>query len=336
MGKSEFSSRQAGRTGKASEKTLNENTKTRGVPVKDGNTPAGVKSPGQNRPLAQQKPVLTNQESRPLPSNLPQASSLTQDNSQAKASPGGQNVLAGELFKETAAALGFPKDQLSVALLAFARFLSLSPSLLGTLRREFLTSSKSSKAGLEASALAVTSAQDKGVTLSPEAVERYDAYFDAPGTGGDGGNKPDQEEVPEPEELQAIAEDEAKKDGFLDLMNSIPGKNGQYWAVFPFSITVRGTELKVFIRILKREHVSENVIADISGPKTQWRCFLKENAGKIRADLRVYPELSARALTRLRKEAERYLGGNSVFEEILVGNREELCDERLPSINKEV
>jgi hypothetical protein len=66
--------------------------------------------------------------------------------------------------------------------------------------------------------------------------------------------------------------------------------------------------------------------------------------------MRVYPECSPRVLGHIRKEAERRLGKRSGitddlggFDEIVVSNWEEraswvddLCDERLPSINKEV
>ena len=290
---------------------------------------------------------------------------------------------------ETAAAMGFPRDSISVALLAFARFFSLPPGLLGNLRRELLNSLKTSlenssagsgqgkavpsgreKASLEASALAVTTALDKGVSLDTEAHIHYTRFLVPPetsknqkddndhssGTAGGRQKKDDDdtEEMPEAEKIKAIAEAESQKDSLLDFLNSLPGKNGQYWAVFPFGIKVNGTELKVFIRILKREDLFQGegsfVIADISGPRRQWRCFLKEKDGQVLADLRVYPDLSKRTLALLKKEAERFLReasdsapGFGGFGEILVKNRdesmswmEELCAESLPSINKEV
>ena len=304
--------------------------------------------------------------------------------------PGGQTVFAREIFKQTAAALGFPKDSLSIALLAFARFFSLSPdsSLLGMLRRETIASLKTSspagakeKAVLEAEALAAVIAKDKGVILSPDALERYARFLmppqaDAPPCGesefaetGEGqDNKeerekdetPDRdkrssrEEVPAAEELQAIAGEQAKQDSLFDFLNSLPGKNGHYWMVFPFKIKVRGTELTVYLRILKKESVSSgedgHLMADISAPKRQWRCFLKKTAGKLRADIRVYPECRPRELNHLLKEAKRCFGKGSGltgdsggFDEISVKNGEELpswaedlCGELLPSIDKEV
>ena len=273
---------------------------------------------------------------------------------------------ARELFKQTAATLGLPKDNLSLALLVFMRYFSLplEGTLITRLRREILASGKASSpetskesSALEAEALAAVIAEDKGVRLSPEALQRYAAYLVPPVFTGHGGreeNPHNREELPTPDELLAIAEgEEGQEDGFLDLLNSIPGKNGQFWMVFPFTITIKGTELRVFVRILKREYIfpgeGDQLIADISGPKRQWRCFLKRNGGKYRADIRVFPECSPRSLRLLQKEFERFLSkgssllGNLEFQEILVQNGneipswlEDLSVECLPSENKDI
>ena len=263
---------------------------------------------------------------------------------------------------QTAESLGFPRDSLSAALLVFARFFSLSPTpaLIGQLRREILASGKASspgtggeKAAMEAEALASSAAADKGVALSSEAMEHYAGFFVPPASASldEEENPKNREEVPDPQELQNIAEEEAQKDSLLDLLNCIPGKNGQYWMVFPFTVTIKGTELRVFIRILKRElpDKNEQLIVDISGAKRQWRCFLKKNGEKLRADIQVYPECSPRGLIFLQKEAERFLGGentlpgNTGFREIFVCNGgeipswvEDLSAACLPSISKDV
>jgi hypothetical protein len=183
------------------------------------------------------------------------------------------------------------------------------------------------------------------------------------------------EETPEFDELRAIAETQTREDGFLELLNYLPGKNGQYWLVFPFDVNVKGIELKVLLRVLRNDSGSMpggvssaedgQLIADISGPKRQWRCFVNKTAGKFRADIRVYPEYSQRALDHLRKQAERFLGKDggfptalfppakvpkstnikkfSGFEEIIVRNgdriplwAEDLWPEYLPSVDEEV
>ena len=348
-----------------------------GTRIPDGpEKPAGLtRSAG---PAKSDVPVNRTAEPKISPSNLPFGESAP---GKTAINPGGQTgqaVFAREIFRQTAAALGFPKDPLSVAILAFARFFSLSPdsALLGALRREIIASLKSSspadtkeKAVLEAEALAAVIARDKGVVLSSEALERYARFLMPPAFTGEKkepGNENDEmpgrdkdrkysrEEVPGPEELEAIAGEQGKQDSLFDILNHLPGKDGQYWMVFPFKINIRGTELDVFLRILKRgpgsviSRVSSgedgHLIADIAGPKRKWRCFLEKKAGKLRADIRVYPECSPGVLKHFQLEAERYLGkGAGGFDEVLLKNSEEqpswaedLCNECLPSINKEV
>jgi len=262
-----------------------------------------------------------------------------------------------------AASLGLPKDALSAALLVFTRFFSLSAdkALLGSLRREILDLQKTSspgtaeeKAALEARVMAAVIAADKGVYLSPAALERYARFLMPPAILSPNMASPKMtlpfvprasgekesptskaaissqdsegeslEEVPEPEELRAIAETQTREDGFLDLFNGLPGKNGQYWLVFPFDVKIKGIELKVLLRVMRNDSASipgrssaegdGQLIADISGPKRQWRFFVKKTAGKFRADIQVCPEYSRMALNHMRKQAERFLvkGGGS-------------------------
>ena len=90
---------------------------------------------------------------------------------------------------------------------------------------------------------------------------------------------------------------------------------------------------------------SDCLIADFIGQKRRWRCFLKKNGGKLRADIRVYPGYSPKALKVMAKEAERFLkGANDLsIEDIVLKNgeeavswAEELCEEPLPFINEKV
>jgi hypothetical protein len=290
--------------------------------------------------------------------------------------PSGKTISAKELFIKTAANLGFPKDALSVALLAFARYfsVSLSPALIGALRREILASGKSSspetpaeKAALEADALSALIADDKGVELSPQTLEHYAGFLSFPEENiiqpdeADYSPKRDhsREECPEAEEMQILIEEQAQNDETLTFLNNLPGKNGQRWLVFPFSVRVKGIEFQIFLRLLIKESVSsikgesseeEHLIVDISGPKRQWRCFLKKAGEKFLADIRVYPGQTDRALKSLQKEAEQILkegralfGSFKGFDEIIVQNGEEapswadaLCGESLPSIDEQV
>ena len=330
------------------------------------------------------KTVFGSRENRFIESNLP-FSSTTLPNTPVEKTAGTETVFARELFKQIAGALGFPQDNLSVTLIAFLRFFSLSPNPVSikNLRRKVLSSQKTSssdgakeKAALpegnlvrplassrtrrqvEAKALALVSALDKGVDLSPEALERYVRYCDPMVFAEDEEGavaipvSPDseerREEPPNAEELRSIAQEQSPKDGFLDILNSLPGKNGKYWIVVPFKINVGGTVLKVFLRLLKREPLcpgeAEYAIIDIAGPKRQWRYSLERKDKKLRADIQVYPGISAGALKFLSKEAELFFGKEAAgFEEIKVENgermpswMEKLCNENLPSIDEEV
>ena len=358
-----------------------------------------VKSDAPHKTGVPVKPDVSGKSTMPLHSEPAQKAAF--DGPQSRPSSAAIPLL------NTAVDLGFPKDALSAALLVFTRFFSLSAdkALIGSLRREILglikTSSPGSaeeKAALEARAMAAVIATDKGVFLTPGALERYARFLTQtsfitglmPRTSGDkespssktaaapqdsrekslgkssGKSRGEsEEEIPEPDELKAIAETQMREDGFLDLLNYLPGKNGQYWLVFPFDVNVRGIELKVLLRVLTNEGGSipgtlssaedGQLIADISGPKRQWRCFLRKTAGKLRADIRVYPEYPERALDNLRKQVERFLGKDggippskdsrnfSGFEEIIVRNgdriplwEEDLWPDHLPFVDKEV
>ena len=364
--------------GAAGEKNRNVSRETGAQNLKKpaGNVQAA--SAGKNSGTAagiQPKAVFVNRDKLSVEPNIP-LSNIFNPNSPVETimeTSGKETVSALELFKQIAAALGLPQDTLSVTLVAFLRFFSFSPdpALMRALRREILSSLKSSspgtvkeKAALEAKVLALVSAFDKGVGLSQEALENYAGSLTPMAFAArDDDEECSREELPNAEELRNIAEEQSSKDSFFDLLNSLPGKSGNYWKIFPFKINIRGTELKVFLRLLKRELFypgeSEYVIADIGGPKRQWHCFMGKIGGKLRAEIQVYPGLSAKALKFLEREAKLFLGkgaagkavdnagsvmGNfSGFEEIRVRNGEEipswmedLCDERLPSINEEV
>ena len=93
-----------------------------------------------------------------------------------------------------------------------------------------------------------------------------------------------------------------------------------------------------------------HLIVDITGPKKQWRCFLKKAGEEFLADLRVYPMQRPRALKILQKEAEQILkegralfGSFKGFDKILVRNGEEapswaddLCTESLPYVDEAI
>ena len=348
--------------------------------------PAGVKTPekpsihGKSNPANAIKKTAASTAKIPNPAlGLKNPNPVRQElPSAVKSPPGefsiGKTISTKEHFIKTAANMGFPKDALSIALLVFARYfsVSLSPALMKTLRREILASGKSSspatpaeKTALEAETLSALVALDKGVELSPQALEHYARFFSFPdrNPGRQDGKEDrdldrDREESPSEEELRILLEEQGQNDGALAFLNQLPGKNGQHWLVFPFSVKVKGIEFQVFLRLLKEEPVSSiekegghtHLIVDVSGPKKQWRCFLKKIGEEFMADLRVYPTQSPRALKTLQKEAEKILkegrslfGSFKGFDEIMVRNGEEapsladdLCTESLPSIDEAI
>ena len=343
-------------------------------PNASGKTPGEAQKPpksAEGLSLPSTKAAFPGQKSQPSAQNIPTQNAPALGTPPDKpsgplaATPlDGKPVLAGEFFKAAAAGMGLPKDALSVILLSFAHFFSmpLNQELAKTLRREILASGKSSspktgqeKAALEAEALAQVSAKDKGVVLSGEALERYARYLGTPDNGDRNRREaPSKDENPTAEEIKAITEEQAQNDGFLDLLNSLPGKNGHYWMVFPFNLSIKGIELDVIIRLLREGVLSSwgnrLLIADVKSPRKQWRCFLKETDGRFHADIRVYPKYRPNALKVLQKEAYRFLGecggvtGNfKGFDEVLVRNwdvdsswADDLNAESLLSINKEV
>ena len=275
-------------------------------------------------------------------------------NDKSNLSLSGQKSLPLVLFQEIATALELPRDSLSVVLIAFARFFSLTPSsaLIGSLRRELLSLQKSSpdsagqKSALEAEAMAAVIAADKGVTLSPQTLERYARFLlppMPPAENVDAEENPQHwNENPKAEELQKMMEEQAKKDCVLGILNSLPGKNRHYWVVLPFTVNIKGVELRIFIRVLKGETLAdgnEYLVVDISSNKRQWRCFLKKTGINLTANIRVFPECSPRTLDLIKKNAEKFLGGmlvNLQNSDKIPSWVEDLFSEPYPTVNEEV
>ena len=273
-----------------------------------------------------------------------------------------QTLTSASLVK-AAAALGLPQDALSSALLAFARFFAITPrqELLANLRREVLVLLSAKKAGdktglkakyieakgLEAKALAVLAAFDKGVRLESDFLEE----------------QPPREfnsNLPDAEDLRQSFDEDNEKEDVLGFLNRIPGKNNQRWMVWPFNYNDGDIELKVLIQVLlkepmvsfiKSEKAGESpspvsgaawLIVDISGPKRNWRFLLNKKEGKIEnenlsIDIGIKPGLSAMDIKKLKKDFKD-LG----FSDIRIRNNEDLSLVQEPgfgdlySVNKEV
>jgi hypothetical protein len=118
----------------------------------------------------------------------------------------------------------------------------------------------------EALALAGLAAADKGLELTQAGLEEYAAAIDPdrrqdadssanrkndPGRQNQGGQSADSEESPDEAALKA---DEilktAEASPVLNLLNWLPGKNGQRWLAFPFTFTQNGKRFRTSLRIL--------------------------------------------------------------------------------------
>jgi len=201
----------------------------------------------------------------------------------------------------------------------------------------------------EAQALAAVIASDKGLSLSPNALERYAQYLlppvpvdidENPDQGKD--NPQNRNENPVPEDVRRVAEEQAQGNEFLKILNSIRGKNRQYWMVLPFRINISGVELNIIIRLLRGEYISkagnEFLVVDITGPKRRWRCLLNKAGDKIKTDIRVFPEYEGAALDDFKKKAEKFLGeGVFIHTGVEISSwMDDLCPEHLPSIDERV
>ena len=258
--------------------------------------------------------------------------------------------------------LGLPQDTLSYTLLTLARLFSLKPdpASISNLRKEALASGSSTpksskeKAALEAKALALLAAADKGVVLSKESLTAYAALPDRDENQRQGykpwnftGEQPDAEDLKRQfGNSGGNSNQKETKDDFLDFLNMIPGKNSRRWIVWPFNYAAGGTELRVLLRILIEEPLCGSkkspdealCFMDIAGPRRNWRFLLSKTGEKQSAVLSIIPGLPPADIRIIKKELIKELGLNDFRirngEELPLA--EELGAPVLPSLNEEV
>jgi hypothetical protein len=140
-----------------------------------------------------------------------------------------------------------------------------------------------------------------------------------------------------------------ERDPLLNLLNRLPGKNGQRWIVIPFSVANEAGEFRVSLRILLHEAPSGGspgrLALDISGgDKNGFRwlfIFDKPPMGDPRLQARLWPPEGKKSLDFLKKELSRLLSLQQ--KQIILQNDGEFFlfetdyqDNVLPSVNKEV
>jgi len=126
--------------------------------------------------------------------------------------------------------------------------------------------------GREALSLAAAAAESKGVELQSKALESYAEAVDPDSRRQNDGrqrrrrdrekNEHDEKELTKAgnitsEFVKKTANEYAQNDMLLDILNKLPGKNGQRWIVLPFDFTEGGRDYFVSMRILLEEAHTE-------------------------------------------------------------------------------
>ena len=120
----------------------------------------------------------------------------------------------------------------------------------------------------EALSLAAAAAESKGVELQPKGLEAFAKAVDLDWQrrqengehqrGRRNKNENEQEEENAPSKTAPVTADglketalkSAEKDSLLDILNRLPGKNGQRWIMLPFNFRENDREFQVSLRIL--------------------------------------------------------------------------------------
>jgi hypothetical protein len=292
-----------------------------------------------------------------------------QTSTQAEARTGTQSEILTQLIRS----LNLPADNLSSALISFVRYFSLplDPALLIRLRREAL----SLKIPAESAALAATTAADKGVDLTPYAVSEYwaaidpdarreqsgtDSPWDGTGREDTGGEYPGK--APDAEALKNIGDIIEETNPLLSILNSLPGRNGDRWMVYPFEISAGGKRFRVSIRVKTgQDKDAVRLAVDISGGDRRWLFVMNRPSGSEQREgegkkpfsdsgpspgcgipsevwVSLWPPLGRRERVALEREIRKALGP-AVNRVILRDCESFFADSQngaLPSINKEV
>jgi len=219
----------------------------------------------------------------------------------------------------------------------------------------------------EAFSLSAAAAESKGVELQPKGLESYAEAVDPHSRRQDGQrqrNRQNREQNEQAEktssktgaatadvtagDLKKIAIEYMSKNPYLDILNKLPGKNGQRWIVLPFDFCEDDREFNVSIRILLNDKKTSNradyMALDIaeSGDKEKRWLFVMESANEkpVRLSVHLQPELPLKAHSQFKGELSRLL--DIPIERIFVKPGEEPfpfeanCGEMMPSIDEAV
>jgi hypothetical protein len=230
--------------------------------------------------------------------------------------------------------MGLPQDRLSASIISFARFFSLplEPSLLAHIRRQALRAGNPGPSGAsqghsplapersetpflpEGTVCAAAAAIDKGVELSPGGLLEYASAIDPEQQGSGGqdrgsGKQAQEDENPDakgrkadnaaliaadPLRLKDTMLEAGERNPLLDLLNRLPGRNGQRWIVLPFSFTANGGQYRLSLSVLLEPQgdagrMSLEIVrteAETPARERRWLCAL-DRTGGLQAQLRL-------------------------------------------------
>ncbi|MDR1129191.1 MAG: hypothetical protein LBL20_07760 [Treponema sp.] len=267
-------------------------------------------------------------------------------------------------LEQLARSLDLPKDDLSSALIGFARIFSLplKPALFARLRREALAlKARQTGGSTETPALAAAAAAGKGVALGKEALEQYaraiDPEYAAEDPRNDGEERPAGEEgapfgegagdAPEERRDRPGGEDSARvireilekalkrvregggteesgDESPASFLNRLPGRDGNFWIVYPFKINHKelAIRLSVWILLLSRLCFKEGfsgqsagnpvggITINAAGGERRWIFSIKNPGGSgARTRVSVSPPYGEAARKRTEEEIREVLGG---------------------------
>jgi hypothetical protein len=250
-------------------------------------------------------------------------------------------------------ALKLPGGRLSASLVTVARFFSLplDSTLLAAIRRQALAAAAADlpppaqqkpgaggrlKPSIEAFTLAAAAAADKDAPLNAAALAEYAHAIDPDSRGGNqnssgtGGQEPDNKrrnqrqhnpdtlttpQLLTPSLLREKLLDTTPHNSTLAAFNTLPGRNGQRWLVFPFTVTQGKADYRISLRILLNSPAVESrsalICLDLTEPSLGTRRLVVVDAanGKpVRARLIVRPAVPAHRLKSLSKALAALLG----------------------------
>jgi len=284
-----------------------------------------------------------------------------------------------------AAAAGLPADRLSSSIVSFARFFSLplKPQLLADIRRQAahfvpqpapvsVPASLPVPGGISAAlaakmreAFLLTAAESKGVELQPKGLEFYTEAVDPDSRRqnedqqrkrryreqNEQAEKLSKTESITADNLKKIAFEYAEKNPLVDILNKLPGKNGQRWIVFPFDFVQDDKEFRVSMRILLDNVKGLNravcMALDIAIGNEQRQLFVLEYANEKAVRLTVYlmpvanqVDFSQKVHSQIKKELSLLM--EIPVERISIKYSEEVfphevsCTEQFPLIDEAV